>query len=285
MKLSLKNGNVKTGLLGLVLLAGAAGPAAADFNYANFSSVAGLSFNGAAVQSGSTVSITPPVRASAGSMWHSTPQTVDQGFVTNFTFRIRDINNLGSDGFAFVIHNSVAGTSAIGGSGGALGYSTNLAFPAQVGIDNLVAIEFDAWDNSGDWQDFGSAHHVSIQSNGTGVASPSGATSLGHVNLASDFADSSIHTARVVYASGVLAIFLDDLNNPILTQSVNLSTQIALASGTAYVGFTAGTGAQINAERHEVLSWDFQSTNVPAPAAGSLAAIGGVLLGRRNRRR
>jgi hypothetical protein len=69
-----------------------------------------------------------------------------------------------------------------------------------------------------------------------------------------------------------------------MTVSVNLATLLNLDSGQAFVGFTAGTGAAINVERHEINSWQFGSTIVPTPAATSLLATGGLLIARRRRR-
>lgn len=284
MKLS-RNSRISQGaVLAVVLMAGGASPALADFAYSDFTSVAGLSFNGAAVHSSPAISITPPIRSAAGSVWHNTPQVVDTGFISNFTFRISDVAGRGSDGFAFVIQNDAAGTSAIGGTGGAMGYATNTVFPSQVGIANGLAVEFDTWDNTGDWQDFNSAQHVSVQSMGPLSMVPSGMSSIAHGIAASDFADNAVHTVRLVYVPGTLDVYLDNLATPLFSASVNLSTLLNLNGGnSAYVGFTAGTGAIQDVERHGILSWDFTTTEIPTPGAASLLAAGGLVLGRRRR--
>jgi hypothetical protein len=287
MKLSLKTTIVPGGVLALALVAGSATPALADFDYPNFTSTAGLTLNGAAVGSSPTISITPPVRASAGSLFKSERQTVSNGFDSTFTFRIRDIAGIGADGFAFLIQNSAAGNAALGGAGGALGYATNEVFsslPGMTGIENSLAIEFDGWNNNGDWNDFNSAQHVSVQTNGTLDNRPSAGFSLGHYLAPTDWADGTVHTARISYAPGTMDIYLDNLTTPIMTVSVNLATLLNLDSGQAFVGFTAGTGAAINVERHEINSWQFGSTIVPTPAATSLLATGGLLIARRRRR-
>lgn len=287
MKLSLKTRTVPGGVLALALAAGGASSALADFNYPDFNSIAGLTLNGAAVQSAPTLSVTPPVRASAGSFWRSDRQGIADGFDTVFTFRMRDIAGIGADGFAFVIQNSAAGASALGGTGGSLGYATNEVFghlPGQQGIENSLAIEFDTWDNTGDWSDFNSAKHISVQTNGTADNRPSAGFSLGSYIVPADFADNTIRTARIVYSPGTMDIYLDNLVTPVLSVAVNLSTLLNLNSGQAFVGFTAGTGAAINVERHEIVSWEFGSTIVPTPAAASLLATGGLLIARRRRR-
>lgn len=284
MKLSLKNGISRGALLALAASAGGASPALADFSYSNFNTAPNISFVGAATHTAPTLSVTPPVRASAGAAWRSDAQRVVDGFISNFTFSINDITGIGSDGFAFVIQNDARGNAAIGGSGGAMGYATNTVYPSQTGIANGVAIEFDTWNNQGDWEDFSSAHHVSVQTMGQGVMIPSGTASLGHAIPASDFGDGNLHTARVVYVPGSLSIFLDDNVTPLLSVSVNLGAILNLPTGDAFVGFTAGTGGYTNVERHNINSWDFSVTQAPAPGAASLALTGGLLLVRRRRR-
>lgn len=283
MKISRKIG-ISHGLLGLAAVAGTSLPAMADFAYTDFTSAAGLSFNGAAVHTAPTISVTPPIRASAGAIWRSDAQTVTNGFVSNFSFRIGDISGIGSDGLAFVIHNDPRGDTAIGGTGGAMGYATNTVYPSQTGIANGLAIEFDAWNNEGDWADFNSAHHVSVQSMGQLTMIPSSLSSLGGAVTASDFGDNTVHNVRVVYVPGSLDVYLDDLGTPLVSVAVDLGSILSLPTGEAFVGFTAGTGAIQNAERHSVLNWDFTVTQVPTPATASLLAVGGLLAGRRRRR-
>jgi hypothetical protein len=267
--------------VGFVLLAaGLASPAMAQFSYPNFSSVANLSFNGVALQTGNTLSVTPPVGASAGSVWRSGNQSVGLGFVTNFTFRISDVLGVGADGFAFVIQNE--GTSALGGTGGALGYATNLQFPSQIGIGNSVAIEFDTWNNGNNWPDFGNSNHVSIQTNGLSANLPDQAHSMGMGTPSVNLSDANVHAARIVYTPGLMQVFVDDMSTPLISAPITLTNHMALSSGRAFVGFTAATGGAANAERHEILSWDFSDV-VPAPGAASLLALGGLMVTRRRR--
>lgn len=287
MNLSLKT-IVPGGLLGLALVAGSTSSARADFAYANFNSIAGLTLNGAAIQSGPTVSVTPPVRASAGSFWRTDRQTVSNGFESTFTFRVADVAGGGADGFAFLIHNAAAGASALGGTGGAIGYATNEVFsslPGNTGIENSVAIEFDMWDNTGGWADFNNGRHISVQTNGVLDNRPSAGFSRGQFSPLADFGDGAVHTVRLSYAPGILDIYLDNLVTPVLSVNINLGSTLGLHAGSdAFVGFTAGTGATADAQRHEILSWEFGSTVVPGPATASLIATGGLLLGRRRRR-
>lgn len=100
------------------------------------------------------------------SAWFTVPQPVNTGFTVWFQFQMRiaacvpmTSNCDPGDGLAFVIQNATNGVSALGVSGGGLGYT---------GIANSLAIEFDtrkdAWDPT--------SNHVAIQSCGTAINSP-----------------------------------------------------------------------------------------------------------------
>src|ERR1051325_4534708 len=103
-------------------------------NFANFSSTAGLSLVGNAAQSGTQLRLTSNASSQIGGAWFTTPQAVEGGFDTTFQFQITSQVGGGADGFAFVIQNSGAGTSALGGAGGQIGYQ---------GITNRLAVQFD----------------------------------------------------------------------------------------------------------------------------------------------
>jgi hypothetical protein len=57
-----------------------------------------------------------------------------------------------------------------------------------------------------------------------------------------------------------MRVFLDDLTNPVLTISLDLSSLLRLDNGSAWVGFTAGTGAAW--ENHDIVSWQFGPAGV-----------------------
>jgi hypothetical protein len=251
------------------------------FTDPNFSSTSGLALNGVAVQTGSTLSITPPVRAAAGSMWYGNRVPVGGFWFSTFEFRIRDIAGSGADGFAFVIQNSADGTAALGNGGGALGYAANPVFPNLPGITNSLAIEFDLWNNTGDWGDFTTNQHISVQCRGLLENSPDGQYSMGSTLLGPDLSDGLVHTGQIQYLNGALNVFVD--LNQLLSVNVNLSNELTLDNGNGFVGLTASTGAFANVERHELLSWDFNV--IPNPASGAMLTMAGVgLLGLRRAR-
>ena len=286
---------MKIGVLAVLAMAGASGSAMAQFSYTNFNDVSALALNGVATQSTglsgeqSTLSITPPVRGSAGSFYYNSAQRVDLGFTTDFHFRVRDRAGTGSDGLTFIVQGQ--GANALGGTGGAIGFGTNLAFPTtptNTGISNSLAVVFDTWDNSANWATIPGANVISVQNSHLGASSPntpSAIDSLGGVAVSGAFNDGATHLVRVTYVPGIMSIYYDNLATPALTVPVNLSNALNLIGGqNAFVGFTAGTGALINVERHEIRDWTFGSV-APAPGAATLNGLGGLAAARRRRMR
>lgn len=281
----------------LAAIAGAASSAHAQFvqtiNLPDFNNVSQLQLNGTTLQTPglmgeqNTLSLTQPAtsttgQSQVGTAYHQNRQRVDLGFVTDFTFRVRDRNGVGSDGLTFIIQNQ--GVTAMGASGGAMGFGSNLAFPsAGTGISNSLAVVFDTWDNSANWPTIPGAAVLSVQTNGLLPNTPSSVNAINGVAVNGAFNDALIHRVRISYTPGQMDIFYDNLAQAVLSVPVNLSNTLALENGTdSFVGFTAATGARINAQRHEILSWQFSSV-VPAPATAALLGMGGLVAMRRRR--
>lgn len=165
------------------------------------------------------VRLTPARPYKAGSLARLESEAVLDGWETGFTFQLSDpsractivkdaafgtanhrtCTTAGGDGFAFVVHGDAAGSAALGGGGGGLGYA---------GLHNALAVEFDAWYNTGTGANDVPWDHVALQaappSDGAGGAgSPtvtSGAnSSLSGAPLRVALADGAVHTARVAY--------------------------------------------------------------------------------------
>lgn len=284
------------GVAGIVAICGLGASSAQaqlvqTINYQNFNDVSSLVFNGFATQSAGlvgeqqTISITPPATSSKGSVYYNQRQNVDLGFVTDFSFRIRDRSGAGADGLTFIIQN--ASVNAIGGSGGALGFGTNMAFPTNnTGIVNSLAVVFDVWDNSANWATIPGANVLTVQTAHAGFNqpnTPSSIDSLGGIPVSGAFNDGAVHHVRVAYTPGTMQIYFDNLATPALTVPVNLTNTLNLTNGTsAFVGFTAATGSSVNVERHEILDWQFSSV-VPAPGSVALLGLGGLIAARRRR--
>jgi Legume lectin domain. len=57
---------------------------------------------------------------------------------------------------------------------------------------------------------------------------------------------------------GLLTVYIEDLNRPVLSVPLNLSDMLQLNHGRAWVGFTASTG-QDAFQVHDIYSWQFHS--------------------------
>ena len=125
-----------------------ANSALADFNYPDFSSVAGLTLNGNASQVGNVLQLTPDAEGQSGSAWRTTSKAhLADGFDTTFTFRMA---TNGADGMAFVIQDDSATVQGSGGSG--LGFE---------GIPRSIAIEIDSFGFFPETD-----NHISVQTRG-----------------------------------------------------------------------------------------------------------------------
>tara|TARA_R110002049_G_scaffold4601_5_gene32758 strand:+ start:1054389 stop:1058102 length:3714 start_codon:yes stop_codon:yes gene_type:complete len=214
-------------------------------DYVNFSSVAGLNLNGVAAQVGDELHLTATDLNEAGSAFFETPISLggDASFRSSFSFRMTGGAG-GADGLAFAIHNDSQGSDAIGGSGGALGFS---------GITNAIAVEFDSYQNPWDIN----ANHVSILDADVETALRTSTADF-------DLNDGSEYFAWVDYngTSDVLAVYLSDsASKPtvaLLKTIVDLESQIG---STAYFGFTAATGGL--ADSHQIGGWQLDQQDPP----------------------
>jgi hypothetical protein len=191
---------------------------------------------------------------------------VGSGFSAQFQFRISNNVNGGADGLAFVIQHSPAGASALGEAGGGIGYS---------GMPNSLAIEFDTWQN--EWDSTG--NHVGFQSCGTSPNSTALTCLLATGGSPVTLEDGAIHTANITYAGGMLGLSLDG-GLLVMSTAFDLGT-LGLSGGSAYVGFTAGTGWA--SSYHDIGSWSFNS--IPEPTTWALVGLGLLAVGIWGRRR
>jgi hypothetical protein len=118
-------------------------------------------------------------------------------------------------------------------------------------IENSLVIEFDNWANP-ELSETGP--HIAVHSAGTGANGPGEAMRLAVAEL-HEIEMGATHTARIVYEPGLLRIYLDDFSTPALEVAIDISTLLDLPGGTAFAGFTAGTGGAF--EGHEVSSFHF----------------------------
>jgi len=231
-------------LIGITLLSHQS--LAAGAVYANFDSTAGLVLQGYTRSVEGKLRIVPAIGGQGrGGAWLDTKQPVENGFDTTFQIRITDKYVYGADGLAFVIQNPAP---ALGAAGGNIGYG---------GLTNLLVVKFDDYH----WQD-----HTFVAFDEIGVlaaASPTtplwdvAADSIASVVKGVVFSDGRVHSVRIVYVPDSLQVYLDDLQNPLMTVKVNLTKVMNLDQGRAWVGFTAASGADW--QNHDLISWTFDS--------------------------
>lgn len=217
---------------------------------------------GSALQLTNRLRLTPPNHFNAGAAWLPAQQDVAGGFTATFEFRLTDCVHSCADGFAFVVQNVDA--SQLGLDGGRLGYHS---------IPNSVAVEFDTYLNGPDFND-PNANHVSVHTRGTAPNDAHERYSLGANGDLDRLADGSSHEVRIDYVPGSLSVHMDDRNTPVVTVPLDLATVLDLDAGRAFVGFTAGTGA--DAQAHDILSFGFSNGN-EAPECSGVTATPGTL--------
>lgn len=215
-------------------------------SFQDFADPIGLELVGyASVTSDNALRLSPEVQGVEGGVWYTAEKIfVDLNWETNFSFNLnRSASAGGSHGFAFVIQNH--SPNYLQGQAGSLGYDD---------LKNSLAIEFDTF------QDLAlgdpSHSHISVHSNGTLANGWDEALSLGVFNTLSAMDDGQDHSARVTYIDQLLSIYLDDLLTPVLQIPVSMDELLDLDAGTAWLGFTAASGGDL--QNHDLLSWDFR---------------------------
>jgi subtilisin-like proprotein convertase family protein len=222
-------------------------------SYPDFVNATGLNLYGSASTDPGVLRIAPTT-GGTGAAWAAAQQFVSVDFETTFDFRLDDGSGGpgGSDGFAFVIQNN-SGDSVSGYGGSLLGYTF---------LPNSLAVEFDIYQNEldpwGNPMGDPSHSHVSVHTGGPGDNISWESFSLGSASTSGfTLDDGNQHTATIEYVSQVLSVYVDDLQNPLLSVPVNLADTLDLNAGQAWVGFTGSTGGEPT--NHDILSWQFVS--------------------------
>jgi Bacterial lectin/Caspase domain len=220
-----------------------------------------LSPVGDAVKVGDKLRLTASRQRQIGAAWSTVRRNVQQPFTVTFRFqnsepRSGPPDNLGGDGIAFVIQNhsgSSLGHRRSGAAGGGIGYQ---------GIPNSLAVEFDTSQNLPKTSPILTAdpdgHHISVHTRGEDPNSADETYRIGRPQSAPSLKDGLPHTARIKSAAQRLNIYLDDLDHPVLTVQIDLSTTLRLTNSEAWIGFTSATGQFT--ERHDIWSVTWSST-------------------------
>jgi hypothetical protein len=245
----------------------------------------------AAVMNGSFLRLVPNsdtggAAAPAGAAWLISPVLASNGFWTTFDFRLWGFNGYSDqdgrptgDGFAFVIQNDPARSGAVGAGAGGLGYMF---------IQNSIAIEFDAYHNTGPYGD-PNGNHIAVNTMGTEPNMPHHLCVSGHLadpqmseipcassptigmnsTLTFDLRDTAVHHATIVYDGSALWVYVDDALQ--LTTAVNIGSVLDLEDARwARIGFTAS--GRYSYENADISNWSVRG--IPEPATLGLLAAG-----------
>lgn len=226
-------------LLGVLATAAALSGA---IDYPDFQDTTGLIVNGDAAVSGDTLILTDALEGQASSVFYQDLVPVGNDFETFFRFRISELDGVfgGADGLAFVIQG--VSPTALGTGGNGLGYD---------GIGNCLAIEFDTFQIGSDPD----GNHISVQSGGGQPNSSDHSFSLGWTSSIPNLSDENEHYVRISYRDGILRVYIDDIENPVLQVAVNIDEFLELNGGGAYVGFTGATGGGYQLQ--ELFTWNW----------------------------
>jgi hypothetical protein len=198
-----------------------------------------VQLNGSAKLLAKGIQLTDGQPNETGGFFYPTPVDI-RGFVTDFDFQF---SNAQADGLTFTIQN--VNPNALGGTGGALGYA---------GIPKSAAIKFDLFDNAGE-----GSNSTGLYVNGampTVPSQPIDAPSRQTRPLVFLHSGDIIH-AHITYSNfNQLKMTLTDATVG-ATQEIDftIDLQHTVGSGSAYVGFTAATGALTSSAN--ILDWTY----------------------------
>ena len=172
-----------------------------------------------------------------GTVWYGDQIDLEQPFNIQFEMNLGSIDGQGADGICFVLQT--VGTSAIGESGGGLGY---LNFGTSLGI------EFDTWQN-GEYNDPG-FDHIAIQRDGdishNGPNNIAGPVQMDPFDPNTE--DGQNHVVQIVWEpiSQTISVYFDCYFR---TQGqIDLINSIFSGQNLVYWGFTAATGGAVNVQ-------------------------------------
>lgn len=223
----------------------------ANINYSAGVVPGGLALNGGPTVAGGALVITDDNWGEARSAFQTLPVDV-RAFTTSFGFQITDP---GADGFTFSLQSG--SPTALGGSGGALGYA---------GITHSIAVKFDLWNNAGEG------------SNSTGLYVDGALPTLSAIDLTPagiDLHSGHVFNVVMTYDGATLLVQITDaLTGASATQSYSIDIPAALGSDVGYAGFTGATGGLYATQR--VLHWEYvnrTNADLPVVAVGPAATM------------
>jgi hypothetical protein len=213
---------------------GALSPAPFVFNFTTFSA-GDFNIAGNTTFVGGEARITSNTTSVAGSLYYNQKVNI-QSFITNFIIRFEQTN---ADGGVFLIQNS--SSNALGGTGGAIGYSN---------IGTSVAIRFDTFDGAGIFS-------TDVLTNGN-IPSGLGASGVLNSTLGLTAGGTFNFNVAVTYNGTILSYTITNIaNGSNFTSNATVNIPTVVGANTAWVGFTGATGGAT--ELQFINSWNFKN--------------------------
>jgi hypothetical protein len=219
-----------------------------SINFSNgFAGETTLTLNGGAAISATHLRLTDGGATEARSAFFSTPVNV-ANFTTDFSFQLTTPNG---DGFTFTIQGT--GATAVGPSGGGLGYGpdnvTNPSSSPNTPIAKSVAVKFDLYSNAGEGVDSTGSY-----TDGASPTTPALDMTSSGVNLHSG----DVLNVHVTYDGTTLTWTITDATTgKAFTASAAVNIPSLVGGNTAFVGFTAGTGGSTATQ--DIITWTLTS--------------------------
>lgn len=194
--------------------------------------------NGTAVDAGADCyQLTAAVPTSTGAVWYAEQLDLQAAFDVRFALNFGTLDAGGADGIMFVLQQ--VGTSAIGASGGGLGF---------LGFGTSFGVEFDTWQN-GEYGDpfedhIGCVSDGSVSHTGPTAYSPTVAMS----SVGANVEDGQEHLGRITWdpESQEIQVYFDCVLR--LTAQVDLIGDVFGGNPSVFWGFTGSTGGAFNVQ-------------------------------------
>jgi hypothetical protein len=190
----------------------------------------------------------------ATSIYYGNSKVGTGNFTTSFTLQDQgNSNGTRADGLTFVLQN--VSLTAVGGGGGALGYS---------GITNSVAVYFDIYS--------GGSHASTTGIFMNGNVDKTGAIDMGPSGIVLCPADGTPGHPMLITlnysGTSLTETVKDTVTNAVFTHTYTVNIGQVIGSTSAWAGFTAGTGGETSIQK--ILNW---SGSFSTPAGGNGSAL------------
>ncbi|PWU09932.1 MAG: hypothetical protein C5B50_26405 [Verrucomicrobia bacterium] len=201
---------------------------------------------------GNALMLTDGNTGESGNAFFSAGQYVG-GFIASFYYQA----NGGADGVTFCLQNAPAGTSALGSSGGGLGYG---------GIAPSAAFEMNIYTNA-----IHGGIGILVQTNGNiGDFSNSGYLSTAPVNI--DSGDNIY--VQLYYVQGVMKVLLIDPSVPATnSSSFSINLPATVGNGSAYIGLTGSDGGVASTQTVSNFLYSYTTPPIISIAQGASGQV------------